>query len=343
MSQPDLMTQLREARPTAPREVRERVRVIAERAPQPPRRLSWRLGIIVALGAALAIVAALVATRGGDRDAAPAAAPVPEAATSKPYGAQDDRAALSHVSAKAADAQAPVFAPGAALSRAALGVAPSATRLQRYHASLELRVAHAEDVSAATQRALAITRSLGGYPLGVGVDARGRAGDATLTLRIPREKVQEAVTRLSALGTIIASNVQIEDLQVQVNATNKRLARLQRRLRELRAQEQTDAVKLQITALTRQVEALQRSRAATVREARYATVNLQVTTQKAAVTPVTHEDGPFHALGVAFVWIGIVTIYALALAAPFVLLAALLWLAARAVRRRREEALLSAP
>src|SRR5215216_7243393 len=72
MSQRDLLTQLREARPTAPREVRERVRLVAERAPQPPRRLSWRLGLVVALGAALAIVAAVVATRGGDRGAAPA-------------------------------------------------------------------------------------------------------------------------------------------------------------------------------------------------------------------------------------------------------------------------------
>jgi hypothetical protein len=342
MSQPDLLSQLREARPTAPRELRERVRLVAERAPRPTRRLSWRLGLVVALGAALAIVAGVVATRGGDRGAAPVS--VPESATSKAYGATDDRAAATRSAASGAASIAPPQELAPLQARLHLGsIAPSATRLQRYHASLELRVAHAADVSAATQRALAVTRSLGGYPLGVGVDARGRAGDASLTLRVPREKVQEAVTRLSALGTIIASNVQIEDLQVQVNATNKRLARLQRRLRDLRAQEQTDAVKLQVAALTRQVEALQRARAATVREARYATVNLHVTTQKAAVTPIADEDGPFHALGVAFVWIGIVTVYALALAAPFVLLAAPLWLAARAVRRRREDALLSSP
>jgi hypothetical protein len=148
---------------------------------------------------------------------------------------------------------------------------------------------------------------------------------------------------LSALGTIIGSNVQIEDLQVQVNATDKRLDRLQRRLRALRAEDQTDTVKRQIAALTRQVEALQRARATTVRESRYATVNLHVTTRKAAVTPVAHEDGPFHGLRVAFEWIGIVAVYTIALATPFVLLAALLWLAARAVRRRREEALLSSP
>jgi hypothetical protein len=337
MSQPDLLTQLREARPTAPREVRERVRLVAERAPQPRRRLSWRFGLVVALGAALAVLAAVVATRGGDHSATPT--PAPESAASKAYGAQEDSAARAHAAAleqaQALDARARVGA--------AVGVAPNPTRLQRYRASLELRVATAADVSAATQRALAITRSLGGYPLGVGVDARGRTGDASLTLRIPREKVQEAVARLSELGTIIASNIQIEDLQVQVNATNKRLARLQRRLSDLRAQEQTDEVKRQIAALTRQVEALQRSRAATVRESRFATVNLHVTTRKAALTPVAHDAGPFHGLGVAFRWIGIVAVYTVALAAPFALLALLLWLAARAVRRRREDALLSSP
>jgi hypothetical protein len=46
---------------------------------------------------------------------------------------------------------------------------------------------------------------------------------------------------------------------------------------------------------------------------------------------------------VAFRWIGIGAVYALALGTPFVVLLVLLWLAARAVRRRREEALLSSP
>jgi hypothetical protein len=38
-----------------------------------------------------------------------------------------------------------------------------------------------------------------------------------------------------------------------------------------------------------------------------------------------------------------VTVYALALAAPFVVLGVLVWLAARTIRRRREDALLSSP
>src|SRR4051794_20120498 len=155
MSQPDLLTQLRDARPTAPRELRERVRLVAERAPQPRRRLSWRLGLVVALGAALAIVAAVVATRGGGDRGAATAPTVPESATSRAHGAQDDRAALSNTKAleqaqKLAPTQVQASAPFGARAPAgsAVGVPPSETRLQRYHASLELRVAHAEDVSA---------------------------------------------------------------------------------------------------------------------------------------------------------------------------------------------------
>jgi uncharacterized protein involved in exopolysaccharide biosynthesis len=135
----------------------------------------------------------------------------------------------------------------------------------------------------------------------------------------------------------------VQDLQAQVNATDTRIERLQRRLTELRAQDQTDEVKRQVESLTSRVRQLQRARATTVRAAAYATVNLRVAT-RAAVTPAPAggHDGPFHGLVVAFRWAGIVAVYAVALAAPLVALGFLVWLAVRALRRRREDALLSA-
>jgi hypothetical protein len=57
--------------------------------------------------------------------------------------------------------------------------------------------------------------------------------------------------------------------------------------------------------------------------------------------PVHKGHGPLHDLGAAFRWMGIGAVYALALAAPFVLLGLLVWLVARAVRRHRENELLS--
>ncbi len=84
---------------------------------------------------------------------------------------------------------------------------------------------------------------------------------------------------------------------------------------------------------------LQRSEATTRLNAHYATVDLHLETP--VVTVVTkHGHGPLHGLGVAFKWIGVGAVYAIALGGPFAVLLVLLWLGVRVVRRRRENALL---
>ncbi len=87
---------------------------------------------------------------------------------------------------------------------------------------------------------------------------------------------------------------------------------------------------------------LQRAEASTVRSAHYATVQLHLETKPTAV-PTKHGHGPLHGLGVAFHWIGIGAVYALALGTPLAAIALLSWLAARTIRRRRVDALLSRP
>jgi len=136
--------------------------------------------------------------------------------------------------------------------------------------------------------------------------------------------------------------VEVQDLQSGLNGTDRTIARLQRTLSDLRAQTQTVAVKRQIAAVTARVVRLQRARAATIRSARLATVQLSLAT-RAASAPKHHGHGPLHGLGVAFRWLGIGLVYALALGAPAVLVAAAVWLVLRAVRRRRVDALLSRP
>ncbi len=99
-------------------------------------------------------------------------------------------------------------------------------------------------------------------------------------------------------------------------------------------------MKKRISALTRQIEGLQRARADAIRRAHFATVELHLTTRKPTPHRPHENNGPLHGIGVAFRWIGIGAVYALALGAPLVGLALLAWLAARVVRRRREDALL---
>ena len=317
MSQPDVARLLRDARPIAPSELRERVRLVAAEAAPPRRRLvTWRRALVVAAVVAAAAVAGVLATRSGRQQ------------QQVVHGATPERAAVSH--AKPKIAQMPVAA----------AVAPSTQRVERYSTTLELRVRDVAALSDASKRAVAIAHSLGGYEQRVSVDTARTSGYANLVLRIPKTHVQEAVRRLTALGTIVSENVQVQDLQGRLNATDRTIVRLQKQLADLRAQPQDPRTERRIAALTTQVERLQRGRASTVRSARYATIALQLTT-RTPPAPAQHGHGPLHGLGLAFRWIGIGAIYAVALGGTFAALALVVWLVARSIRRRRDDALLS--
>src|SRR5579862_888286 len=318
MSQRDVLAELRTARISAPAELRERVRLVAAAEPAPPRfrRPTKRWFAVLVPVAAAAAAAGVVLTR-------------PNHTTTVVHGAAATvRAAAPQAFAPQPQALTPI------------GVPSSPARVQRYGASLSLRVADAARVSNTVKRALRVVASLGGYPVTVHVASSRASGSGELVLKVPRSHVQGAIARLSQLGTIIAEQVDIQDLQAGLNAADRTLARLQKQLAALRAQEQTDTVKRQIAALTSRIVALQRARANTVRTAHYATIDLSIST-RTTVQPKHHGHGPLHGLGVAFRWIGIGLVYGLALGAPLVLVAALAWFVTRAMRRRREDALLS--
>lgn len=318
MSQRDLVAELRAARIEAPSEVRARVRLIAaaDTTPAHRRTFTWRRALVVALPVAAAVAATIVYTR----PAHPTQA-VPPVERAVVHGSTSLAPMLK-------SAGTPAFAP-----------APSTTRVQRYGAYLALRVPTPNGVSTGVKQALRITKALGGYAGSVHAVTTGNTGSADLTLKIPRTHVQEAIARLSAIGTITAEQVDIQDLQTTLNTTDRTIARLQRQLGALRAQPPSPVNTSRIAALVRQIQGLQRAEATTVRTARYATVRLHLGT--AAPKPAKAHHGPLHGLGVAFRWLGIGAIYALALGAPLVLVLWLAWIASRTIRRRREDALLS--
>ena len=302
MSQRDLTAELRAARLTAPVDVRERVRAIAASAPAPRRVFTWRRALVVALPAAAAIAATVMLTR-------PAEHPV----------------SVEQGIARGAVTATPKAAPAATDNLAPLSI-PS--RVQRYNASLSLRVHGAGDVSDGVKEAQRITRSLGGFPVSIVAGAHGSSASADLVVKVPRAHVQEAIRRFSALGTIVGEDVHVQDLQAGLNATDRTIARLQR---ELRAAKDPAT----ITALTARIAKLQRQEAVTRRTAHYATVSLHLETPPQSA--VTRHRSPWHGLSVGLRWAGIGAVYALVFGAPLVVLA-LLW---RLVRRRREDALLS--
>lgn len=319
MSQRDLAAELRATRVAAPPELRDRIRLIAagDETRTPSRRFTWRRALVVALPVAAAIAASIVFTR-------------PTHQTAQTVVGRG----ITQGSATFKSATTQRLAP-------AIGVpAPSPTRVQRYGANLTLRVPNATRVSDGVKRALRIARSLGGYATSVHATTTGRKAHAELTLKVPRAHVQEAVARLSALGTITAEQVDLQDLQTGLNATDRTIARLQRQLMKLRAEPSSPTNDTRITALVARIQRLQRAEATTIRSARYATIGLRLATPAAAqASPSSH--GRLHGVVVALGWLGVALVYVLALGVPVLLLAGLCLLLVRTFRRRREDALLS--
>jgi len=306
MSQRDVLAELRAVRLEAPAELRERVRLVAAAAATPPRRrITWRRALVVSLPVAAALAAAVVLTRPSHHPAV-----------------------------------RPEISYGAVTSGRPLLVPPTPrNRVQTVGTTLTLRIPTADGVSDALKRALQITASLSGYPASVHEQTHGKAASATLTLKIPRAHLQQAMNRLSRLGTITGEHVDVTDRQAGLNATDREIARLQRQLKTLRAQTPPNT-KL-IAAVTAHIERLQRAEAATRRAAHYATVQLSLSTPPPPA-PAQHRHGPFHGIVVALRWLGIGAVYALALGLPVALVVALCWLAYRTIRKRREDALLNA-
>jgi hypothetical protein len=315
MSQRDVVAELRTVRIEAPPDLRARVRLIAAAAEPPERRLTWRRALVVALPVAAAVAAAtIVATRPAHHPTAvERAIDHGSIATSRPTSV------------------------GAQAKSVPLTVPAARGRAQNVDETLSLQVDTPKEVSDGVKSALRITASLGGYPRSVHASTHGSSASASLVLKIPRANVQAAVARLSALGTITSEHVDVTDAQAGLNATDRTIARLQRQLKVLRAEQPPATARL--AQLEHRIVQLQRAEAAARLRAHFATVSLQLATP--LVTVVEHEHGPLHGVVVVLKWLGIGAVYAVAIGGPIMLLVLLAWLVVRFVRRRREDALLS--
>jgi Domain of unknown function (DUF4349) len=337
LSQLDLTAQLRSARPAAPAELRDLVRTIAAQAAPEPRRRQGRRrrAFLVAVPVlAAAVGAAVLLPSGGQKTSA--VAPGSHLAVLTPAVPAGAEQAPSFSATSSDQAKAAVTGAGSTGS----AIPSSTRRIEQIDTTLELRVKNSQAVSDGTKQAVAITRALGGYPSALNVEAEQRTGYANLVLRIPKQNVQKAVTRLSALGTIIGENVAIKDIQARVDTTTRRIERLVAQRAAWEKQFQTAETQKHISSLTDQIGKLRRGRSSTIRNASFATVRLNLTTREAPA-PVHQGNGPFHDLGVAFRMIGIGAVYAIALGAPLLILLGLVWLGVRTARRHRENALLS--
>jgi hypothetical protein len=247
--------------------------------------------------------------------------------------------------------------PGTTEAAPALGkaqdsaIGPTPGRAQRVTATLTVEVSDSDAVSRAAQDALDLTRSLGGHVVSASV-ATGEEGTASLTVRVPVDRVQDAITGLSALGRIVSQQVTIDDLQAQLDALEKRQASLEAQIARITARLEAEELDGETRALLEARRARLRAElreiragiGATSAEARMSTIQLSVVTPGAygaAGPPPSRLDRTIDEALNVLAWEGVVTLGLLIVAAPFAIVGAAVWLGRRLYRRREEEQLLA--
>jgi hypothetical protein len=339
---PDLIDELQASRPTSPAALRARVRETA-RAQRPASpwervRLPVRSVAVVAIPAALVLALVSAGAVGLSRsaverdvfsDAARPAESTPRSVEKETLGATDSP--LSGVTRDSA-------------------VGPTTGRAQRVSATLTVEVRDSDAVSRAAQDALDLTRSLGGHVVSSSVTT-GEEASATMTVRVPVAKVQQAIAGLSGLGSIVSQQVTIDDLQADLDALERRqsslrsqLARIGARLDTADLDAETRAVlEARLQRLQRELRGLRRDIGSASAEARMSTIEISVVAEETlGVAPVPSRlDRTLDEALNVLVWEGVIALALAIVVAPLALLALAAWLGQRLYRRREDERLLS--
>lgn len=228
---------------------------------------------------------------------------------------------------------------------------PSTSRAQDYSSRIRLHVDDPDELSEAVQSAIRSTRQLGGYVTYVDYGTSGsKDGQATLAVRIPVGRVQTAIARFSELGTILEQQTEIVDLQARIDRITRdiqnrrdRIAKLEAELKDPTLSDAArDRLEARIVQAKRGLANATRDRTGVLRQSRYAKLDLAFTTEKRnepAPPPSDLRKTLDDAVGILAAELGVL-LYALIAGAPFILLALLAWLGARALRRGANERVL---
>jgi nucleotide-binding universal stress UspA family protein len=353
MTSPDLIRELQASRPTAPDTLRARVREIAAGETQTTRKrvprfaLPRPLFVLAPAAAAVVLAVGVAGVIGLTGPGAGGSSPTTREARSPKATSRPQKSVFGALTTPSAT---PTL-QGLDLAGNAGIAAPTPGRAQKVDATLSVRVPNSDRVSRAAQEALDLARSLGGHVLTADVTT-GDNASATLTLRIPVAKTEEAVTRLSALGTIVSQQVSIEDLQERLDALTRHIRSVRAQIVKITARlesqtldpETRASLELRRRTLRSELRNLRSNSAATRSEARFATVQLSVVTPDSeGVVPTTSRlDRSLDKAVAVLVWEGIVALVILLVAAPLAAVTMAAWLLRRVYRRHEENRLLAA-
>jgi hypothetical protein len=209
-------------------------------------------------------------------------------------------------------------------------------RLQQYAASLRVQVKDLGALSDATKRAMRFARLLGGYVASVEYAApKSGHGGASIIVRVPVDRVQDAIEEYARLGTILTQHVSILDVTKAVQEQAREIARLQADIARLEAGGVTPDERPRLNAEKARLDYLTKRKAATVRRAQFARVALGLTTKpKQAAASTGRFDRTMSDAGGVLLREAEIVLYALIVAGPLLLLGAGL-IAAGRLRDRR--------
>jgi hypothetical protein len=354
-----LVSELRATAPVAPDRLRERV---LEGAPAPRRRMSRRrrlfvvvvpVAVVLAVGAA--VVHGFVSSGSQNAAARPASSAVALAPTLKqnPLGLSKATGSSAEQSVHAQSKTARSYSldvPAAARGRVLI---PN-NRLVHAVASLEVRVKGRSELSAKTNEASQIVGSFGGYAQSVHYqNSRNGYGEADLQLRVPVQKAEAAIARLSTLGVLVSQQVSTQDLQAKVTHQTSQIGSLRRAIAVYESALQSTTLpasqrailQIRLNNARRQLSQLRHARTGTLAAGATANISLLLTTRNHAIVAPGHHGSTRigRLLGSAAHFLaleGIIVLYALIVLAPVLLVGGLAWWILRE-RRRREERLLA--
>jgi hypothetical protein len=321
-----LAEELRASRPVAPAALRAEVRALEPPGPRwtfprPSRRVVLALAGAALLASFVAAGVTGLKGQGTKQHTLGAVKPPPRGfPQGRTYSSSPD----------ALKAPAPNF--GEALRSRDL--APTAGRLQRYQATLRLRVKDVDAMSTAAKRAMNLAHGLGGYVASVQYATRSKGGGATLVLRVPVGSVQTALTELASLGTILQQHTGILDVTRRVDREALQIAQLERQL--------AHASPSEAPVIRAKLATLRAKHARLLKSARLARITLALTTPtKQAVAAPNRFDRTLDDAGSVLLRELEILLYALVVAGPLLPVGGAALLAGRQVRRRADARLLA--
>ena len=277
------------------------------------------------------------------RAAAEPAPNAPSATTASPSGGGSssavDPSAPSSSSARAKRAPAPVTQ------------ARGERKVQR-NADLVLTVPNSKVDSTADGVIRTVDR-FGGIVATSSSSKQGGHGEASFDLRIPTERLDDALAALSKLGHVSERHQDLVDITGSFTSVQDRLsdARAERRgllkaLGHASTQQQIDSLRARLRTVRSQIARLNGDLESLRRRADLSTVSVRVNGTSKASDAVGADDGgwsPGDAAGDALRVLEVsagVALIALAVMVPLALLGFLAWLGVRATRNRRRESAL---